>query len=289
MIQNCNVVKIPISRSNCAVLPSLVKGMITLPANFSATAANIIDPTFWQALLGVVGITRGYLWPDFFNFENKSEAAVYAQNALATKNVRPGRYQFLASISKDLCTHKAIHTHKAGAGQVAFVDVDNNVWLWLSDDDGLYRGLSVQLINPEKLTLNDGTNPTTSPIYIVLSDSNELDKHGYMVQGDFVSTLTPLSVADMTQVGALTSTVIVVDVAADCDGTAISGLLAADFSYKTAAGAPVAFTGVVESATLPGRYTLTAAAGLLTLGTVTLRPPNTLTVKLYEIAPIVVV
>lgn len=283
----CTVKKIPISRSQCALLPSLAAGMLTLPPDFTATEANVVDPTFWQNLLGVLGNTRITLWPDFFNFENKSEEAVYAQNALSTKNVRPGRYQFMPYISKDLCTHKAIHSHAAGSGQIAIIDVEDNLWLWLSPDDGLYRGLTLQMLNPEKLKLNDGSNPTTTPIYIVLANSNQLDKHGVIIDGGFVSTLIPLSEAKMEQVTAAAMT-IVLDLMADCDNTPIQGLLAADFKFTTAAGANVVIATATESSTIPGRYTITTVGAFVTLGSVFLRAPNLLTTELYEADPLVV-
>lgn len=270
--------------AQCAKLPGMIKGMITTPANFKATALEAVDSTFWQDALLALASNRIYLWPDFVNFTDQSEAAVYENTPLAVMAVRDGRYMFRFDIKENLCLHKAMFTHRAISGRVFFID-DQNQLIGTTDDAGDFMGFSVMLLHTEKLMFSNGTVSTKSPVYVVLRDNLELDRSGALVDASFVNTLARLTDVTLTIVGSPTANSLVVDVKVTCDETGVSGLAIADFVLLKADGTAQTTppTTAVESSTVPGRYTISKVAGTAWAdGTLDLVAASALTVEGYE-------
>ncbi len=273
--------RVNLGLARCAKLPGMIKGMITTPESFLATAIEAVDPTFWQdALLDVAG-TRIYLWPDFVNFTDNSEQPVYETTPLSVLAVRDGRYNFRFEVKENLCLHKAMFTHRAVSGRVFFID-DQNQLIGTEDDDGNFLGFSVALLHTEKLMFSNGTVSTKSPIVVVLRDSQELDLHGALVDAAFVNTLARLTDVTLTIVGVPTVDSLVVDVKATCDDTPVNGLVLADFVLTKADGTAQTTppTTVVE---VNGRYTVSKVAGTAWVdGFLDLVAAAALTVEGYE-------
>lgn len=283
MLDNtCVVDKANLGISKCTKLPELIKCMITTPDGFSCTDDEATDPTFWASALLADPALRIYLWPNFVEFADKSEAAVYESNALAYLPVRDGRYQLSFNISKDLCTHRKMFTHRAvDSGRVFFWDTANQLIGTRNADDTI-SGFQMQLLWTEKLIFNDGSKRTKSPIFVVLEDNTELDANGVIFDAAFLNTtprLTDVNLAIATSPAPL-STGFTVDVATECDGTPIVGLLAADFILLKADGTTQTITSSTPDTNIPGRYRLAGTA--LVDGTLALRKPSLLTVKAYE-------
>lgn len=276
--------KVNLGLAKCAKLPGMFKGMITTPAAFKATPAEATDPTFWQDALLAPSSTRIYLWPDFVNFTDQSEQAVYENTPLAVMAVRDGRYMFKFEIKENLCLHKAMFSHRAISGRVFFLD-DQNQLFGTEDADGNFVGFSIMLLHTEKLMISNGTVSTKSPIYVVLRDNLEVDRDGALVDASFVNNLARLTDVTLTIVGNPTASSLVVDVKVTCDDTAVSGLVLADFSLLTNAGVAQTTppTSVVESGATPGRYTLSKVAGTDWVdGTLDLVIPSALSIEGYE-------
>lgn len=283
----CATRKKNIALSKCNKLPGLIKMMFTTPDDFfftpEQTATAAAFKTAVQDLLVEVYADRGYLFPPFMTFTNNSEATVFEATPLGRRKVIDGQYRFNFGISENICVHKAMYTHQATSGVRVFLIDHKNQWIGTEDTDGNFLGLTIAMLDTEKFTFNDGSVVTKSPINVDLLDNTELDQDGSILSGDIgkiVNQVIRLADVTLTIVGTPSTTSIVVDVAAECDGTPISGLVTADFILlDNDDGAPHAKTAA-ESATVPGRYTLTGTA--FEDSTLDLTTPALLSIKAYE-------
>jgi hypothetical protein len=284
----CAEPKKNLALSKCNKLPGMLKGQIETPLDAKiepaefATAAAL--KTFLQAKLVAPLAERWYLWPFFNTFENISEATVYEDTPLTYSPVRDGQYRFRFGIIQNICLHKAMFSHRSNSGRMIFID-DKNQWIVTKDTDGNLMGLTYSMLNTEKFILNDGSVATKSPVVIALLDNTELDKDGEMLSGDIgkiVNQVIRLTDVVVTVVTITDAGDIDVSVVAECDGTPISGLATADFTYLNAAGVAVVITAATESSTIPGQYKLTQAGDLFVDGTINLKIPSVLSIKAYE-------
>lgn len=276
------------SKTNC--LPKLWKCGLLLPkgayldvADYATSAAL---KTKIQSMLVAPINSRWYLLPYFSSVEDNSEAAVYEESVLSRLPVRDGQYRYMPMISKSLCTHKALFTHRAiGEGSFMPLDVDNQLFTTEPDEDGKLYGFTLALFWTEKLRISNGTESTKSPIIIDLADNEEIDAHGALIDGTVVNQLERLTdaVITLTAGDAFAAAGFMVDVKQECDGVPISGLLLADFLMYIADGiTPQVIETAAEDANVPGRYNLIPDSAFVD-GSVTLRAPSLLTVKAYEV------
>lgn len=291
-MSDCNVVKGNLGLSQCNKLPAMPKCMIETPVNFVIPAATLASgsaavQTYLQAALLAVPASRIFLFPTFNSFEDLSEATVYQSNPLKYTFVRDGNYIYKYGISENLCLHKKLFSHRSKNRRVFIIDLEDQLQGTLLSN-GDFAGFNLNLLHTEKLKVSDGSNPTESKVLVAMANNKELDLNGNLFDiSAFFGELYRIVDVTLTQVGSLTTTKIVVNVNAECDGTAISGLVTADFIVtKTSDGTAQTVTAA-ESATVPGQYTLTGT-GLVT-GPVTLRAASLLTVKAYESDTVVAV
>lgn len=283
----CDDTKSNLGLNACNKLPGLFKTMIETPDGFVIPAATAADPaaleTFLQAKLLAVPGVRIFLWPDFDQFTDQSEAAVYQQTPLSYRKVRDGKYMFLFGITQNLCLHKAMFTHRARTGRILTLDDQNQLFGTLNSD-GDVIGFKLEMLDTQKLKFNDGSVATESPIMVVLRNNLEIDQHGVLMDGSFVPSLTRLVDVTITQVSGAASKIIV-SVKQSCDGTAVSGLVAGDFILKKADGTSQTITSLTEAA---GVYTLNGSS--LVTGTVALVVAASLSIPGYEapVSPVVV-
>lgn len=265
--------------SSCKKLPQQIKGMITTPDDFSLTFADAADPQEWQdAILAAKG-TRIYLWPVGVAFENISEAAVYEETSLADIAVRDGRYKFRLSFQENLNLHKNMFSHQNFQGRVFLID-DKNQLIGTSPDGNNFKGFTISLLNPEKITFNDGSVASKTPVYISLADNLELDENGCLIDGTFVGSLIRLTTVDVAVLStpAPSATGFVVTVMSALDSEPILGLVVGDFVLLDAVGAAQVIGGVIDNG--DGSYTL-SGAGLVT-GTINLVAASALSIEGYE-------
>jgi hypothetical protein len=286
---DCLILKKNLGLSKCNLLPSLIKGMITTPRGFSITAANALLTAQWQNALLTSPATRIYFWPLFKEFKDNSEKTIYEENELASLKVRDGKFRFQFAIKESLCLHKAMQTHGGNAtGRAFLIDVENNIIGTSNDNGATFIGLDLELLNPEKLVFSDGKVSTKSPLYVVLSDNKELDVNGMIVASVPLSaTLNRLTDVTVAQVGNLAATIVQATVKVSCDGTSVDGLVAGDFSIKTAAGVVHAITTCAQDP-VTGIYSLTSAAAVVG-DILSIVGPAALSIQAYEAGNTVVI
>jgi hypothetical protein len=276
MANECDVRKVPLGIGECTKMPQLLTSMITTSDSFSATEEQVVSATFWQDAIKAGAASRANVWPYFDTMENVSEEAVYEDTPLSYQAVRDGNYRFKFGIAQGLCLHKSMFTHRAKGGRVWLFDNEGQLTC-TKGTDGLYRGLSIQLLNTEKLIFNDGSVTTKSPVLVALRNNRELDQYGAVVTAPFFYELIRLKDVTLTVISADADD-IVVSATVTCDGTAVAGLEAADFVVLDGDGVAQAKT-LSEGAN--GVYTL-SATGSFVDGTVGLVAPSALSIDAYE-------
>jgi len=274
--------------SNCNEFPALIMGMIETTDSFAVPAATITSGTaavlaYIQAALLVVGSGRAWYWPGFSKEpEDAAEEEVYQDSPLKIRQVRKGNQRWRFFVSENLCLHKNMQTHKRTNGRVFLIDVNGKI-IGTKKTNGDFAGLSLALLNPEKLKWATGSEVSESPIYVALAASGlEFDKTGHMYDGSsFITELYRIVDVYLTIVGTPTTSSIVVDVKTVCDETGVSGLVVADFLLvDDDDGATHTITTSTPHATIAGRYTLAGTA--FEDSTLDLDPPATLSIKAYE-------
>lgn len=273
----CSVVKQNIGYSKCNDLPKVLRGMMTTPMSFKATAEEAADPAFWQDAINAGKAQRAYKWPGFIQNDDAKTDATYEENVLGTRLADPGKYQWRAYFAQDMCTHKAIQTHSGNARVIFF---DGTQFFLMEDEDGNVMGFPAY-IQAEKMIIGDGSVTTKTPVFVSLLNSYDVDSYGVTLPAPFYGNLLPLTDVILKVVGTPTVDNIIIDVAARCDGTEIEGLLMADFQVRNVAGVLQPLTSAAPVADVPGRYNLAGTVDFVP-GTVNLRSAAALTITGYE-------
>ncbi len=284
-VEVCEEDKSNIGKTKCIKVPQLFAAMIETPNGFELTEANLADAATLKGVLqnaieNPVG-TRIYKWPKFSRMEGKSEETKYVESPNGTRKARDGRYRFLHFIQAALCVHKAMFSHTTTAGRLIYVDLEGN-WLLTKKSNGAYAGVSIDLLNAEKLKLSTGDDLTESPIYVSLANNLDIDENGYLFNFPSVyEELEPLTDVDVTATHvAANATVQTVTVLNACDGTPITGLVQADFKIlKSSDGTAQVPTAFADNG--DGTYTITKATSFVT-GTIDLVIPSLLSLSSYE-------
>ncbi|RLI44874.1 hypothetical protein DRO61_11635 [Candidatus Bathyarchaeota archaeon] len=152
-----------------------------------------------------------------------------------------------------------------------YSDTNNNL-TGTTPDTVIFKGYEVT-VRMEKYTIAADGTPAYTPVTITYNSYNEREKQPAIVPVDFnIKGLDGIFDANLTVIGTPTATELIVDV--KCGNTPIIGLTeVTQFQYLQADGeTQETITLVAESASIPGRYTLTAAA-MVTLGTINLGTP----------------
>lgn len=287
---SCVIHKKNLGKSKCNKMPTVPKMIIETPDNFFLEPADYATDAALKAALQDLLVapvnSRGFLWPQFSSFENVSQEAGYEDTIFGMIPMIDGQYRFKMGIHKNMCTHKAIQSHRMlNEGRAFIIDMDNQIWGYEDEATGNIYGFSLALLWTEKFMFGDGTsNATKSPVFICLADNEEFDKSGVLIETKIINQLERLTDVTLTTVGAIAAAAFTVEVKQSCDGVPLSGLVLADFILYAADGvATQVIQTVAEDANIPGRYLLSAPGGNdFEDGTLTLRAPSALTVKAYE-------
>lgn len=276
MANECSLIKKPLGLGNCPSMPGYYKQMMTTTKNWFIPAATIAlgNAAILAFVQDAILAKDVYLWPQFFNNTPEPEETIYQSTPLGKRKVRDGFYEWLINFSDSLCAHKAMYTHRATNGRIIFIDTDNQ-WSGTYDDSENFYGLSVMMLNTEKMTPNTGSEVAMSPVRVTLSDNLEFDRDGALLSVSGLNTLDVLTEAKIVITSADTDE-IEATVTVACDGTPLIGLVADDFILLDEDGNEQAFA---VSEPTPGNYLF---EGTFVTGTLNLVAPDVLSIQAYE-------
>lgn len=276
MALDCITDEANVGASACKQFPQALESIIKTPSDFTITAADAADVANWQNAVVEAAGARIHVFPLAYDFENLSEEATRSSSNLGKEvTTRLGQYRFRLLFRENLELHKAIYSHLGSGGRVFLIDINKKL-ISTSDDDGVtLKGFSLDQFMPEKIQFGDGSTPSLSPVYISLSNNEELDVNGHQIKfSTQLIALKPLIDVKLAVVGAPSDTTVVISVKSALDNTPVKGLLTADF-VETLGGSAITW---VDN----GDGTYTGTGTTLTTGTIDLRAADLLTVKAYE-------
>ena len=218
-------------------------------------------------------------------FEDNSEDDVYYTSPITSLEtfIREGKANFTFKYKFDPCLHKRLRGFNGQRLRMYMIDGSNNV-LGTSPDDTVFKGFVSGTLRVQKWTPSTGDNLSFTVVKFVIESGVEYNDQIAVISVDWnIKDLNGVQPATLTVIGTPSAESIVVDVAESCSGVAIEGITeVTDFEVLEADGTteePV--TVVAESATVPGRYTLTGVA-FESGGTVNLDGVITLTGDYYQ-------
>lgn len=266
-----------VGASACKQFPQALESIIKTPLDFEITAEDAADVANWQDAVVEAAGARIHVFPLAYDFENLSEEATRASSNLGKEvTVRLGQYRFRLLFRENLEIHKQIYSHLGSAGRVFLIDVNKKL-IGTSDDGGVtLKGFLLDQFMPEKIQFGDGATPSLSPVYMSLTNNEELDVNGYQMKfNSQLLALKPLIDVRLAQVGAGSATGFTVSVKSILDNVGVRGLVSADF--VKAGGISAAVFGTDNG---DGTYTFTGTG--LTTGTLTLVSAEALSIQAYE-------
>jgi len=156
----------------------------------------------------------------------------------------------------DPSLHSRLQAFDGATMRYYYADTNNNL-TGTSPDGVIFKGFEVR-IDLGKWTVSDGGGtPSHTPITITYISNIEREENISITPVDFnIKGLDGIMPVNLTVVGTPTATELIVDV--KCGNTAVTGLtLVTEFLYLQADGVTEeTITGVAESASIAGRYTL---------------------------------
>jgi hypothetical protein len=272
-----------VGASACKQFPQAIESIIKTPMDFTILAADASNVTEWQDAVLAPASSRIYPFPLAYDFENLSEEATRASSNLGKEvTVRLGQYRFRLLFRENLEIHKAIYSHLGSAGRVFLIDINKKL-IGTSDDGGItLKGLLLDQFMPEKIQFGDGSTPSLSPVYMSLTNNEEIDVNGVQIRFNTqLIALKPIVDVKLALVGTPTATGFTVSVKSIYDNVGVKGLILADF-VETMGGGTLTLLDNGD-----GTYTFTGTG--VTTGTITLNAASTLGVKAYEASNILTV
>jgi hypothetical protein len=206
-------------------------------------------------------------------FEDNSEDDVYYTSPITSLEtfIREGKANFTFKYKFDPCLHKRLRGFNGQRLRMYMIDASNNI-LGTSPDNTVFKGFVSGTLRVQKWTPSTGDSLSFTVVKFVIESGVEYNDQIAAISVDWnVKGLNGVQPASLAVVGTPTATTIIVDVAEACSGVPIEGIteltdftvLEADLTTREDV------TVIAESATIPGRYTLTGVA-FESLGTVNL-------------------
>lgn len=213
--------------------------------------------------------------------DNTEDATIYTSPLGIDKFIRSGKYKFTMRSDLGLKQAQALQSFLGAKIRTYIVDSEGQIWGY-SDDAATVQGLSCTLITQNQKSPTADA-PGWSVLNITLTNPNEWNNYGLILQPDFVAEdLTSLSNVNLAVSGTPTSSEIIVSVnyptgIIDGDGAEvsipISGIPISDFIFLDGNGS----TQSPDSMTDNGDGTYTFAFSVLATGTVNLVVPSSQT------------
>lgn len=220
-----------------------------------------------------------------YGFEQSTPDNEMSTSSIGIKfEIREGKVELSMTFNKSHCFHKSVFTKKAFKKWNIILFFTNHV-VGAKSVDGLnWKGFDCGMFTVSTFKVQQGTDPQMTKITLQMTPegTNEWNtRMSAISNADVNAELNSLDGSIETNISFLTApaigTTVTVDVASQCNGAPKAGLItAAQWTVGGTQTTPKTVTTVAESATIPGRYTLTLSSALIVgdtlqvrLGTVT--------------------
>lgn len=247
---------------NCEIQVGVARKLFFTDETFQFATQSAAQDSSAALVAGIVARTV-YPLPYVEEFSNDSEDDTYFTGLSSVEYfVKEGKHSFTYKIKFEPGLHARLRTGLNGkVKRLLWTDSEKNL-VGTSPDDTVMQGWLSGTIRVQKWEPSDGSNIAFTTIKFVAESTVETNDELAIVPITWnINGIEGVQPLQMTQVSG-SATEYVVDIAGLDDGVAVEGITSeSDFIYLKADGTTEeALTGVAESATVPGRYTFSAAA-----------------------------
>lgn len=215
-----------------------------------------------------------------YNFEQSTPENELATSSVGIKfEIREGKVELSLTFNKSHCFHKSVFTKKAFKKWNMVLFFSRHV-VGAKSLDGLYwKGFDCGMLSVGTLKVQQGSDPQMTKITLQLTQegTNEWNtRMSAISNADVTAELNTIDGSIETDIAYATTpatgTTVVVDVKSQCNGAAKSGLTdGAKWFVGGTQTTPKTVTTAAESATIPGRYTLTLSSALVATDSIQVR------------------
>jgi hypothetical protein len=242
---------------------------------------NIATDVFLTAYKENVKKKKVFPLIGLYNFEQSTPDNEMATSSIGIKfEIREGKVELSLTFNKSHCAHKAIFTKKAFKKWNIILFFNNHVVGAKSLNGQFFKGFDCGMLSVGTFKVQQGTDPQMTKVTMQLTQEGTTEWNQRMTAVSNEEVNAELNSLDgvietdilFASTNLTAGTSIVVDVKSQCNGSAKSGLT--DSNNWTLAGTQAAATAVstvVESLTIPGRYTVTLTVAVAAGDTVQLR------------------
>lgn len=257
-----------LGRGSCGKVLGYDKRFYLTKTDFSfASPLAAQTESNWDAAITAKNL---FPFPEVQELEPQNvEASFYETPAGATyktkKEKRKTQYKFIENIS----VHAAMKSYDSQEWNVFFL-TEKGYLRGNMQADGTVKGIPLAnfFVNAQETATID-SNPEQSPVILEHNNVDDWDKDYFVVkmESSWLMNLEAPYELDLNPETATAGATFVFDINVKTgDGTAVDGLLLADFELKDAAGDVVTIDTVTPDGTIAGKYVVTAT-DVMTSGT----------------------
>lgn len=214
-----------------------------------------------------------------YNFEQSTPDNEIATSSIGVKfEIREGKVEMSLIFNKSHCFHSSLFTKKAFKKWNLLLFMKNHTLGTTSIDGTKFKGFDMGMFSVSTFKVQQGTDPQQTKVTFQFTEQGTKEWNSRMKaipNEEVAAELNSIDGVIETQITYVTApaagTTVVVDVKSNCNGTPKTGLTTANSASWILGGTqatPRTITTVAESATVPGRYTLTLSGALVTADTV---------------------
>lgn len=258
-----------LGRGSCGKVLGYDKRFFLTRTSFSfANVAAAKLETNWDAGIDAQNI---FPFPEVQELEPQNvEASFYETPSGATYKTKDEKRKTLYKFIENISVHAAMKSYDGQEWNVFYI-TEKGYLRGHTQADGTIKGLplSTLYVNAQETALI-GDAPNQSPVILEFKDVNHWDKEYFVVklENNFLIDKEAPYELDLNPETATTGATFVFDINVKTgDGTAVDGLLLADFVLIDAAGLVVTIDTVTPDGTIAGKYTVTAT-DTMTEGTI---------------------
>lgn len=227
-----------------------------------------------------------------YNFEQTTPDNEIATSSIGVKfEIREGKVELSLIYNKSHCFHKSVFSKKAFKKWNIMLYFTNHVVGAKSIDGLSWKGFDAGMFSVGTFKVQQGTDPQMTKVTLQLTPegTSEWNLRMAPISNEEISAeLNAIDGAIETNITYATppvaGSVVIVDVKSACNGAAKAGLTdEANWVIGGVQTTPKTISGVAESATIPGRYTITLDTPLIVTDTVQPRLGNSTEVVVEDI------